>query len=359
VRLSKDDKGKWQIAQLPKVEAALVSLDPKDGAILALAGGFEFTANKFNHVTQALRQPGSSFKPFIYSAALEKGFTAASVINDSPIVIGADVTGSGEVWEPKNYDGRYDGPMRMRTALVKSKNMVSIRLLQNMGPKFAQDYITRFGFVEKDHPAYLTMALGAGSTTPLQLASGYAVFANGGYRVKPYFIRKITDNKGTVLEEATPEMAGVTAERVIDSRNAFIMSSIMRDVVTSGTATRALKLNRKDIGGKTGTTNDHFDAWFAGFSPNLVGVAWIGFDQPSDLGNDETGGKAALPMWIDYMATALKPYSQKEPKPPEGLVQMNIDGKTEWIYSEMQGRIQNIIESEQQKANEEVKSQIF
>ncbi len=359
IRVMQDEKGVWSVSQVPKIEAALVSIDPKDGAIYAVAGGFDFNANKFNHVTQALRQPGSSFKPFIYSAALEKGFTAASIINDAPIVIDASTTGSGETWEPKNYDGRYDGPMRMRTALAKSKNMVSIRLLQSMGTKYAQDYITRFGFSEKDHPAYLTMALGAGSTTPLQMAAGYAVFANGGYRVKPYFIRRVTDNKGVVLQETTPEIAGVTAERVIDSRNAFIMSSMMRDVVSYGTATRALKLGRKDLGGKTGTTNDHYDAWFAGFNPNLVGIAWIGFDQPSDMGNDETGGKAALPIWMDYMATALKPYAQKEPQAPPGLIAMSVDGKNEWIYTEMQGRIQNLIEGENQKANEEVKSQIF
>jgi penicillin-binding protein 1A len=363
IRVTQDDKNNWLVTQLPKVEAAFVSLDPADGAIIALAGGFDYQVNKFNHVTQAQRQPGSSFKPFVYSAALEKGFTPATLINDAPIVVEAAVTGSGEKWEPKNYDGKYEGPMRLRTALAKSKNMVSIRILQTIGPQYAQDYITRFGFSEKDHPAYLTMALGAGSATPLQMASAYAVFANGGYRIKPYLVRRVTDNKGNLLHEAKPEVAGNNAERAIDARNAFLMNSIMRDVVTSGTATRALTLGRKDLAGKTGTTNDHFDAWFAGFQPGLVGVAWIGFDNPSDLGNDETGGKAALPIWVNYMAKALKDAPQVEPKVPSGIITVSLDGteggKKEYMYEEAASRINELRDPGADKPPEEVRNQIF
>jgi penicillin-binding protein 1A len=362
IRVTRDDKNNWVITQIPRVEAAFVSLDPRDGAIIALAGGFDFQLNKFNRVTQAQRQPGSSFKPFIYSAALEKGFTPATLINDAPIVVDASVTGSGEKWEPKNYDGKYEGPMRLRTALAKSKNMVSIRILQAIGPKYAQDYITRFGFAEKDHPAYLTMALGAGSATPLQMASAYAVFANGGYRVKPYLVRKVLDNRGNVLHEAKPDVAGDNAERAIDARNAFLMNSIMKDVVTAGTATRAMTLGRRDLAGKTGTTNDHFDAWFAGFQPNLVGVAWIGFDNPADLGNDETGGKAALPIWVSYMAKALKEVPQAEVKVPPGIVSVALDGdggKTEFMYEESASRINELRDPGDAKPPEEVRNQIF
>ncbi len=295
IRLQAGEKGAWTIMQLPKVEAALVALDPANGAIQALAGGFDFNANKFNHATQAWRQPGSSFKPFIYSAALEKGFTPATVLNDAPFVIEAAKTG-GQLWEPKNYDNKYDGPMRLRTALARSKNMVSIRLLQAIGPHYAQDYIQRFGFDPKMHPAYLTMALGAGSATPLQMSAAYAIFANGGYRVKPYFISRVEDNRGETLYVAKPEVAGVDAERVLDERNAFLMATLMRDVVRYGTAAKAMELHRQDLAGKTGTTNDHIDAWFAGFNGKLVAVSWIGFDTPANLGPNETGGQAALPI---------------------------------------------------------------
>lgn len=371
VRLAQDEKGNWSIAQLPKVEAAFVSLDPFDGAIRSLAGGFDFTANKFNHAVQAMRQPGSSFKPFVYSAALEKGFTPATIINDAPIVIDADQNG-GEVWEPKNYDGTYDGPITMRQGLAKSKNMVSIRVLQAILPSYAQDYITRFGFDAKAHPAYLTMALGAGSATPIQMAGAYAVFANGGYRIKPYFITKITDDKGGVLFEAAPEVARQkagdnSAERVIDPRNAFIMTSMLRDVVRYGTATRALTLKRNDLAGKTGTTNDHYDAWFAGYTPNLVGVAWIGFDNPAELGNNETGGQAALPMWVHYMGRALKGVKEQSFDPPAGIVSMTMgeskDGKPimEYVYAESAGTIGEgpAALREANKPTEEVKNQIF
>jgi len=339
VRLLPAEKGTWAIAQVPKAEAALVSLDPANGAMLAVAGGFDYAANKFNHVTQAWRQPGSSFKPFIYSAALEKGFTPATVLNDAPFVIDAAKTG-GQLWEPKNYDGKYEGPMRLRTAITKSKNMVSIRLLQAIGPGYAQDYIQKFGFDPKLHPAYLTMALGAGSATPLQMASAYATFANGGYRVKPWFVAKIVDNRGELLYEAKPEVAGADAERVLDPRNAFLMTSMMKDVVRMGTAARAMSLGRGDLAGKTGTTNDHIDAWFAGFNPKLVAVAWIGFDTPAPLGANETGGFAALPMWMTYVGRVLKGVPEEESEPPPGIVVVNINPATG--FREPDGRSKTI-----------------
>jgi penicillin-binding protein 1A len=327
VRVQKDAKGNWQITQLPAVESAMVSLDPRDGAIRSLVGGFDFSTNQYNHVTQALRQPGSSFKPFIYSAALEKGFTTSTIINDAPLTFSAAQTGS-EPWEPKNYDGKFEGPMRMRTALVKSKNLVSVRILQAIGPQYAQDYIKRFGFDPKLHPPYLTMALGAGNVTPLQMAQAYSVFANGGYRIPPYYIERIEDNRGNVLAQAKPQKAGDGAERVIDPRNAFIMHSIMRDVVRMGTAARAMKLGRNDLAGKTGTTNDFIDAWFCGFNPNLVAIAWIGFDQPQTLGRNETGGAAALPIWMGYAATALKGVAEQAFSPPAGVISARINPET-------------------------------
>ncbi len=328
VRLIQADNGKWRITQLPQVEASLVGIEPKTGAIRALVGGFDFTRNKYNHVTQAWRQPGSSFKPFIYSAALEKGITAASVINDAPLVISAAETGSGSAWEPRNFDGKFEGPMRLRTALTKSKNLVSIRILEHIGVDYARDYIQRFGFSPKQHPPYLTIALGAGSVTPLQMAGAYSVFANGGYRVKPYLISTITDSKGKLISQNQPVVAGRNAEQVIDPRNAFIMTSIMQDVARIGTAAKARELGRYDLAGKTGTTNNLVDAWFAGYSPAQVAVAWIGYDHPRTLGNQETGGHAALPMWISYMGKALlgKP---DEPYPvPNGVLQARIDPAT-------------------------------
>ncbi len=343
IRVAKDEKGRYGIAQVPQVESGFVALDPRDGAVYALIGGFDFDRNKFNHVTQAQRQPGSAFKPFIYSAALEKGFSPATVVNDAPFFVPADRAG-GDEWEPKNYDGKFDGPMRIRTALAKSKNLVTVRVLQAIGPQYAQDYITRFGFDPKQHPAYLTMGLGAGSVTPLQMASAYAVFANGGYRVNPYLISKITDAKGTTLSAAKPAIAGGEAERAIDPRNAFIMTSMLRDVVAYGTATRAQALGRKDIAGKTGTTNEHVDAWFAGYTSSLVGIAWIGYDQPKTLGNNETGSVAALPIWISYMQRVLKNVPEKPTETPEGVLSLRINADSglrddngalsEWFFSE-------------------------
>lgn len=368
IRLSQDEKNRWQISQLPVVESAFVAADPRSGAIRALVGGFDFNRNQFNHVTQALRQPGSSFKPFVYSAALEKGFTAATVINDAPLTFTAAQTGS-EPWEPKNYDGKFDGPMRLRTALAKSKNLVSVRILQAISPQYAQDYIARFGFDPKMHPPYLTMALGAGNVTPMQMLGAYSVFANGGYRIAPYFVERVEDDKGNKLMVNQAQVAGESAERVIDSRNAFIMSSLMRDVVRAGTATRAMRLKRNDLAGKTGTTNEFVDAWFCGFQPTLVAVAWVGFDQPKTLGRNETGGTAALPIWIDYMAVALKNVPEESFNPPAGVMVMQIDpatgvrssagGISEYFYQEFPAPDQAAEASGAEKLPDDAKNQLF
>jgi penicillin-binding protein 1A len=324
------DGGVWKLAQLPQVEAAFVSMNAETGAILSLVGGFDFRRNQFNHVTQAQRQPGSSFKPFIYAAGIEKGFSPSTMVNDAPLSIGSMETGS-QAWEPKNYDGKYEGMMRLRTALAKSKNLVSVRLIRAIGPSYAQEYIQRFGFEAEKHPPYLTMALGAGSVTPLQMASAYSVFANGGYRVDPFLINKMTDSKGTVLFEAKPTHAREDAPRVLDARTAFVMDSMLQEVTKTGTAGSArAKLGRSDIAGKTGTTNDSHDAWFAGYNPKVVAIAWIGFDKPASLGDRETGGGLALPMWISYMSTALKDEPQQGREVPAGVTQ--VDG--DWFIPE-------------------------
>ena len=329
IRVAKTPKDTWEITQLPEVEGAFVAMDPRDGAVRALVGGFDFEKNKFNHVTQAWRQPGSSFKPFIYSAALEKGFTPATVINDAPLFFDAGVTG-GQPWEPKNYDGGFDGPMSLRTGLKKSKNMVSIRILQSIGTKYAQDWVTRFGFDADKHPAYLTMALGAGSVTPMQMATGYSVFANGGYRVNPYLITKITDQRGKVLLETPPPTLS-EATRGIDARNAFIMDSLLQEVARSGTAAKAqATLKRPDLFGKTGTTNDSIDTWFVGFQPTLTAAVWLGYDTPKKLGDRETGGGLSLPIWITFMEYALKGVPVAEYPAPAGVVTIN----GEWYYDE-------------------------
>ncbi|HKU46310.1 MAG TPA: penicillin-binding protein 1A [Burkholderiales bacterium] len=318
IRVQREGKA-WHVAQMPEVEAAFISLDPQDGAIRALVGGFDFSRAKFNHVTQAWRQPGSSFKPFIYSAALEKGFTPATVVPDEPVVLEAEETGS-QRWEPKNYDGKFEGPMRLRTALTKSKNMVSIRVLDAIGAKYAQEYVTRFGFDPERHPPYLTMALGAGSVTAWQLARAYAVFANSGYLIQPYFIHKIVDDRGNVLALAEPRRAGDEALRVVDPRNAFIMDNMMQDVTRLGTAARAARLGRSDLAGKTGTTNEFVDAWFAGYQPSLVAISWVGFDQPKSLGKNQTGGVVALPIWLSYMERVLKDVPEMPREMPPGIV---------------------------------------
>ncbi|MDP2368430.1 penicillin-binding protein 1A [Rhodoferax sp.] len=329
IRIVKTPKDTWEITQLPEVEGAFVALDPRDGSIKALVGGFDFAKNKFNHVAQAWRQPGSSFKPFIYSAALEKGFTPATIVNDAPLFFDAGVTG-GQPWEPKNYDGKFEGEMTLRRGLAKSKNMISIRVLQAVGAQNAQEWIGRFGFDPDKHPAYLTMALGAGSVTPMQMATAYSVFANGGYRINPWLIVKVTDQKGKVLAETKPPVLDESV-RAIDARNAFVMESLLQEVTRSGTAAKAqATLKRPDLYGKTGTTNDSMDAWFAGFQPTLTAVSWIGYDTPRKLGDRETGGGLSLPIWISFMEHALKGVPVRELEPPEGVV--NSGG--EWFYDE-------------------------
>ena len=333
IRVMKNAKGAWEIIQLPTVQAAFLSVNPRDGAVHALVGGFDYNRNKFNHVTQAWRQPGSSFKPFIYSAALEKGFTPSTLVNDAPVHLDAGTTGS-QAWDPKNYDGKFDGPMPLRQALAKSKNMVSIRLLQAIGPRYVQGTLPRFGFEAAKHPAYLPMALGAGSVTPWQMAGAYSVFANGGYKINPYFISRIVDSTGRDVAGVSRALAGDEANRVIDGRNAFVMDSLLRTVARSGTAARITAvLKRNDLAGKTGTTNDSHDAWFAGYSnDNLVGIAWIGFDQPKSLGDRETGGGLALPIWLGYMNKVLKGVAEKPRAMPQGVV--NLDGEV--YYTENQ-----------------------
>ena len=333
IRLLADAKGAWSITQVPEVEGALVALEPGTGAIRAMVGGFDFNKNKFNHVTQAWRQPGSSFKPFIYSAALDRGFTPSTIVNDAPLFFDAGSTGS-QPWEPKNYDGKFEGPMTLRTALAKSKNMVSIRVLRSVGVQPAQQWLTRFGFETDKHPAYLTMALGAGSVTPLQMAEGYAVFANGGHYMPSTLIQRIADDKGRVLYLAAPPPLS-EANRTLDARNAFVMSSLLQEVTRSGTAAKAqAALKRPDLYGKTGTTNDSIDAWFAGYQPELVAVVWIGYDQPRKLGSRETGGGLALPVWIDFMQYALRNAAVAPYEPPEGVIQVN----GEYYFDEFSGK---------------------
>ncbi len=324
IRVSMTSPEAWEITQIPEAEAAFVSADPRTGAIRALVGGFDFSRKQFNHVTQAWRQPGSSFKPFIYSAALEKGFTPASVVNDAPLVVNLTDTG-GELWEPKNYEGRFEGPMRLRQGLIKSKNLVSIRVLQSIGLEYAQDYVTKFGFDREKVGPYLTMALGAVSATPWQMLGGYSVFANGGYRVTPYLIQRIEDGQGNIISQTVPVEAGKDAEQILDIRNTFTMVNMMQDVVKHGTAIRAMQLGRQDLAGKTGTTSESMDAWFCGFHPTLVAVTWLGYDNPHSLGEKETGGGAALPIWMGYMGEMLKETPEIEYTVPPHMVTARIN----------------------------------
>jgi penicillin-binding protein 1A len=324
IRVTRQAKGGWEIVQLPQVEAAFVAADARDGSVRALVGGFDFNLNKFNHATQAWRQPGSSFKPFVYSAALERGFMPSTLINDAPFAVDPAETG-GQPWEPKNYDGKFDGPLRLRQALARSKNLVSIRIIKAIGPQYAQKHITRFGFEPAKHPPYLTMALGAGSVTPWQMAGAYAVFANGGYRVPLVLIDRVTDSRGRVVMAAQRAQAGDESNRVLDARNAYVMDSLLKDVTRYGTAASASRLRRDDIAGKTGTTNDSHDAWFAGYGGGIVAVSWMGFDQPRPLGDRETGGGLALPIWISYMAKALPNRPPMPRAEPDGVV--NVGGE--------------------------------
>ena len=322
-------KPRWSITQVPQVAAAFVALDAKDGAYRAMVGGFDFGLGKFNHVTQAWRQPGSSIKPFVYSAALEKGFSPATQINDVPFTMTAAETGS-KAWEPKNDDG-FDGPVTMRMALAKSKNVPSVRILRTIGAPYARDWLGRFGFDVDKHPANLTMTLGTGSVTPQQMVTAYAVFANSGFRVEPYLIRKVTDSHGAVLSEAQPKRSGEESERVLDVRNAFVVDSMLHDVVRYGTGASATqKLGRHDLAGKTGTTTEAVDGWFAGYAGDVVAVAWMGYDDPKSLGGREFGATLALPIWIDYMRVALAGKPETQRPVPQGLSQVNGD----WIYDE-------------------------
>lgn len=336
---------RWELGQRPEAQAALVALDPNDGAVRALVGGFDFSESKFNRVAQARRQPGSSFKPFVYSAALDAGFTPASFVNDAPIVFEAP---GMEAWRPENYSGRYEGPTRLREALTKSRNLVSIRLMRSVGIERVMDYVARFGFDTHRLPHNLSLSLGSGEVTPLELVAGYAVFANGGYRVAPHFIHRIDSSSGSVLTEhraqrvcrpcedpafavgepATLVAPEVRAPRVIDAGNAWLMTSMLKDVVRRGTATRARELGRTDLAGKTGTTNDQKDAWFSGYNADIVATAWVGFDQVRPLGRAETGARAALPIWIDFMAVALAGKAPAEVPEPPGLVAVRIDPDT-------------------------------
>jgi penicillin-binding protein 1A len=344
VRVKQQQDGGWMLEQLPGVEGALVSLRPTDGAILALVGGFDFRLSKFNRATQAKRQPGSSFKPVIYSAALEKGFTPASMINDAPVVF--DDPKLESTWRPENYSGEFFGPTRLREALYRSRNLVSIRILRAIGASYAADYAERFGFTASQLPKDLTLALGSATVTPMQMAKAYAVLANGGYRVEPYFIYAIYDASGEQIFTAdpaiacpqcpetldainTPEAVPINlAPQVLTPQNVWLMTSMMRDVIQRGTGRKARVLGRTDLAGKTGTTNDQKDAWFSGFNHALVTTAWVGFDKLEPLGRGETGGRAALPVWIDYMAVALEGVSEQKQEPPEGLVTVRIDPAT-------------------------------
>lgn len=349
IYLHTDNNEQWQLAQLPEAEGALVAVSPYDGAVTALNGGFEYFQNKFNRVTQSRRQPGSGFKPYIYSAALEKGYTAASIINDAPVVF--DDPGLENVWRPENYSGKFFGPTRLREGLIHSRNLISIRLLRDITPNYAADYAARFGFDINQMPRNLSLALGSGSAAPWDMARAYSVLANGGYRVEPYIIQRIEDAFGSILYQAqpatvcetcilrdsTPEMEQESndseihfnaAKRIMTPQNNYIMNSLLRDVVKFGTGRKALSLGRNDLAGKTGTTNDQVDAWFNGFNPELVAIAWVGFDSPRTLGRYETGGRAALPMWIDFMKVALQDVPEEPLKVPVDMVTVRIDPKT-------------------------------
>ncbi len=383
VRVSRTPDGGWQLAQIPKVQGAFTAMDPENGAIRALIGGFSFGLSKFNRATQSLRQPGSSFKPFVYSAALEKGFTTASIINDAPLVF--EDASVGKVWKPQNSDDKFGGPTRMREAMVTSRNLVSVRLLDAIGVKYARRYIQKFGFSAQSLPENLSMALGTSSAAPIAMSRGYAVFANSGFLVTPHLISQIEDNTGKIIFDANapracrlcPErlevelnrqdlaraaaeqavdtqsepqaesgelapsetqpikVAGgiVLAPRAIDERNAYIITTMMRDVIKRGTGIKAMELGRNDLAGKTGTTNDHRDAWFSGFSAHMVASAWVGFDDFSSLGEGEFGGKAALPMWMDFMGAALEGKPEEILEQPTGVTTARINGNNGLLTS--------------------------
>lgn len=327
-----NDNNKWRITQIPAVEGALVAINPNDGAIKSLIGGFDFTRNNFNHVTQAKRQPGSSFKPFIYSAALENGFAANTIINDTPVCY----PDNGNQWCPRNDEDDFLGPISLRQALTLSRNVATVKILNKITPKTAIDYVSKFGFDKSQFQPYLTMALGAFEVTPLQMATAYAVFANGGYLVQPYFIQRITDNNGTILAQ-TQEIDIHKSQTVIDPRNVFIMNSVMQDVVRYGTGHKAYsELKRNDISGKTGTTTDAIDVWFDGYTPNLVTITWVGYDKQRTLGAHQYGATLALPIWIDFMRQALNNTPQTSHGMPDGITTIphsTWKGNDEYVYS--------------------------
>jgi penicillin-binding protein 1A len=329
IRIAQDAKKNWAITQIPLVSAAFVSVDADTGAYRAMVGGFDYNLQKFNHVTQAWRQPGSAMKPFIYSASLEKGYSPGTRVNDAPLDLPGE--NAGATWSPQNDDQVYDGPITLRRALALSKNVVSVKLLQAVTVPYAHGFLGRFGFEPGRHPKNLTLALGTGAVTPLQMASAYSVFANGGYQVAPYMIARIADAKGMPINEAKPVTANEESRRVLDERNVFIMDTMLRDVTRYGTGAAATqKLGRNDIAGKTGTTSDAMDGWFAGYGQKVVGVAWMGYDEPKSLGGREFGATLAMPIWIDYMRTALANKPQQERPTPEGVSQRNGD----WIFNE-------------------------
>jgi penicillin-binding protein 1A len=332
IRIMQADKGGWAVTQVPQVSAAFVSIDAVTGGYHAMVGGFDFNLQKFNHVTQAWRQPGSSIKPFVYSAALERGFSPATVINDVPLNLTGAETGN-EAWSPKNDDGKFDGPITMRTALSESKNVASVRILRAITVPYAHNYLGKFGFDLAKHPKNLTMALGTGSVTPAQLAGAYSVFANGGYAVEPYLIAKIVDGDGKVIAEAKPRETLPDEARVIDPRNAFVTDSMLRQVTRTGTGGAVARLGRPDLAGKTGTSSDAVDGWFAGYGGGIVAVSWMGYDDSRSLGGKEFGATVALPIWIDYMKVAMASRPPQERPVPAGLTQ--VDG--EWLYDEFTG----------------------
>lgn len=330
IRVVSGGKGHWSIAQLPNVGAAFVALNNQTGAYRALVGGFDFNASPFNHVTQAWRQPGSAIKPFIYSAALDKGFSPATQVNDAPLTLGSAETG-GPPWAPQNDDGVYDGAITLRTALAQSKNVAAVRLLRAITPQYAHDFLPRFGLDASKHPVNYTLTLGTGAVTPLQMAGAYSVFANGGFQINPYLIQKVVDTRGTVLFEAKPVAIAQESARVLDARNAFVTSSMLHQVTVSGTAASASqKLGRQDLAGKTGTSSDAVDGWFAGYSGPVTAVAWMGYDEPQSLGGREFGATLALPIWIDFMRVALHGKPPTTMAQPTGVQWVGSD----WMYDE-------------------------
>jgi penicillin-binding protein 1A len=336
-RLPGKDGERLRLSQLPSVQGAFVAADPRDGAIQALVGGYDFFAGKFNRATQARRQAGSGFKPFLYASALAKGYTPASVFMDAPIVF--DDPGMESTWRPSNYDNDYKGPMRLREALVQSRNLVSIHVLQAVGMGYALNYAQNFGLDKKRLPRDLTLSLGSASLTPLEVLRGYSTIANGGFLIEPYFIQKISDAHGQVLFEAKPVKAcpecppeitvddptAQLARRTLDPQTVYMLTSMMHDVTVRGTAAAVNALGRKDLAGKTGTSNDETDAWFNGFQPTLVATAWVGYDQPTPLGKGEVGGRAALPVWMDFMRGALKGVPDMTPQPPPGMTTVALN----------------------------------